>query len=186
MRGGRKDKMSEKKLIKPVYLIGFMGAGKSSVGRRLSRKYGFEVVDADAYLERQEGRSISQIFAEDGEEAFRLLETKYLEELSLQPRIICTGGGVVKREENCKIMKRYGFAIYLHVTADAAAARISDLNTRPLFKDLKSARKLIEERIPLYEHAADARIDTINRDLAYICRDVLWLLETNQLLVDYS
>ncbi|MGN0262109.1 MAG: shikimate kinase, partial [Eggerthellaceae bacterium] len=113
-------------LEKPVYLIGFMGAGKSSVGRYLSRKYGFTLVDADSYLEEREGMKISQIFEEHGEEHFRDLETRYLVELSMAPQIISTGGGVVKRPENRAFMKEHGFVIYLSVTAEAAAARIRD------------------------------------------------------------
>lgn len=170
-------------LNKPVYLVGFMGSGKSSVGKMLARKKGFTVVDADKYLEDREGRTISQIFAEQGEDRFRDLETKYLHELSGDPQIICTGGGVVKSETNRKIMKENGFVIYLKVTADAAASRIKDKSSRPLFKDLESARKIITERAPLYEEAADAQIDTVGLDVWQISSKVFQTLKENDLVV---
>ena len=169
-------------LEKPVYLIGFMGAGKSSVGRYLSRKYGFVLVDADGYLEEQEGVKISQIFAEQGEERFRDLETHYLAELSKTPQIISTGGGVVKRAENRTFMKEHGFVIYLSVTAEAAAARIRDTSTRPLFKDLETAKATIAERAPWYEDAASAIVDTVGLSVKQISAEVFRLLTEHQLI----
>jgi len=166
-------------LTKPVYLIGFMGAGKSSVGRVLARVLNVETVDADDYLESQEGKVIADIFAQDGEDAFRAMETRYLEELSSIPRIICTGGGVVKRPENLGIMRRCGFAVYLMVTAEAAADRIPDSSSRPLFKNLETARATIEERRPLYEQAADACVDTVGRTVDDIAFEIIEILQSN-------
>lgn len=169
-------------LEKPVFLVGFMGAGKSSVGRNLARRYGFELVDADDYLEAREGKKIAQIFDEDGEDHFRDLETKYLRELSEKPCIVSTGGGVIKRSENIRIMKESGYVIYLSVTAEAAASRIKDASSRPLFKNLETARKTIAERAPLYEEAADSIVDTVDQGLRQISNEVFRLMEEHDLL----
>lgn len=169
-------------LEKPVFLIGFMGAGKSSVGRYLSRKYGFTLVDADYYLEECEGKKISRIFAEEGEDHFRDLETKYLGVLSEHPQLISTGGGVVKRSVNRDLMKDRGFVIYLSVTAEAAAQRIRDASSRPLFKDLETARKTIAERAPWYEEAANAIVDTVGLSVKQISAEVFRLLREHNLI----
>ena len=169
-------------LSKPVYLIGFMGAGKSCVGRYLHRKYGFKVIDADNYLEEKEGRVISEIFAQDGEDYFRDMETKYLRELSETPQVICTGGGVAKRPQNVEIMKEHGFVVYLSVTAEAAAARIKDASSRPLFKDLDTARATIAERIPLYTSAADAIVNTVGRSVKQIANEVFRVIREHNLI----
>lgn len=175
------EKKAEWTLNRPVFLIGFMGAGKSSVAKRLSRKCGFGLIDADSYLEEKDGRAISQIFAEDGEEYFRDLESQCLLELSREPRLISTGGGVVKRAENREALKKGGFVIYLSVTADAAAARIRDKSSRPLFNDLESARATLAERIPLYEQAADAIVNTVNLNVYQISNEVFRILREHDI-----
>lgn len=171
-------------LDKPVYLIGFMGSGKSSVGAELSRMLQVEAVDADVYLETCERRTIADIFARDGEDAFRSMETRYLKDLSQEARIISTGGGVVKRAQNIAIMHQFGFTVYLQVTAEEAAGRISDASSRPLFRNLETARLTIEERRPLYECAADASVNTTGRSIHTVAQEIVGILEKNSLLVE--
>ena len=132
-------------LKKPVFFIGFMGAGKTSVSQQIAVTCGVASIDADEYLEFREDRIIADIFAEDGEEAFRDIETDVLRDLTRRsPRLIGCGGGVVsKRPENAQIMKEAGFVVYLKVSADAAAARIPNTESRPMFKNLDTARKTI-------------------------------------------
>ncbi len=98
-------------LKKPVFFIGFMGAGKTSVSQQIAVTCGLASIDADEYLEFREDRIIADIFAEDGEEAFRDIETDVLRDLTRRsPRLIGCGGGVVsKRPENAQIMKRSRF-----------------------------------------------------------------------------
>lgn len=164
-------------LSKPVFFIGFMGAGKTSVSRRLAAERGLEMVDADEYLERREGRAISDIFATDGEAGFRALETDVLRELASQsPRLIGCGGGAPLRAENRAVMKDAGFVVYLEVTAGEAAARIADPTSRPLFKDLETARRTIVGRIPDYEAAADATVSTVGRTVGEIADEVAKVL----------
>lgn len=174
-------------LVKPVYFVGFMGAGKTSVSQYLAKTLGLASIDADEYLELLEDRVIADIFAEDGEDYFRDMETVYLRELSKRsPRFIGCGGGVVKRPENDRIMNEHGFVIYLVVTADEAAARIPNTDSRPLFKDLENARKSVAEREPLYEAAADATVDTTGRSVPEISAEVRDILIDKGVLVKES
>lgn len=166
-------------LTKPVFFIGFMGAGKTSVSQQLAVTYGLASIDADEYLELREDRIIADIFAEDGEEAFRDIETDVLRDLAARsPRLIGCGGGVVsKRPENAGIMREAGFVVYLEVSADEAARRIPNTDSRPMFKNLETARKTIAERIPNYEAAAHVSVQTEGRSIRDVAEDVASLLQ---------
>ena len=171
-------------LTKPVYFIGFMGAGKTSVSQYLAKTLGLASIDADEYLELLEDRIIADIFAEEGEASFRDLETQYLEELSRRsPRFIGCGGGVVKRPKNITIMKTHGYAVYLGVTAEEASHRIPNTDSRPLFKDIETARRTVAERIPLYEAAADVYVETTGYSVPEIADQVEAILLENGILV---
>lgn len=161
-------------LNRNVFLIGFMGAGKSTVARKMARSCGVSALDMDKYIERNYGKSIPEIFDEGGEELFRSIETETLRELanSEEPMLISCGGGIVKSEENRRLMKEGGTVVHLLVDADEAASRISDKSSRPLFNDIESARRLCSERLPLYEDAADFTVPTGGRDLRDISRQV--------------
>lgn len=170
-------------LGKPIFFIGFMGAGKTSVARRLARMCRIASVDMDTYIERREGKRISDIFAEQGEAGFRSLESQILEEFSHKdPLLISCGGGIVLSKENRSILKERGFVIYLEVSVDEAAQRISDVSTRPLFKDVETARDVIAQRIPLYEEAADVVIDTTGKSIGRIAAEARDALRKEGLL----
>lgn len=173
-------------LNKPVFFIGFMGAGKTSVSQQIAVTCGVASIDADEYLELREDRIIADIFAEDGEEAFRDIETDVLRDLARRsPRLIGCGGGVVtKRPENAEIMKNAGFVVYLKVSADAAAARIPNTESRPMFKDLNTARKTIIERQPQYEAAADVEVETENRSIRDVAEEVVAILLERGIMTD--
>ncbi len=173
-------------LTKPVFFIGFMGAGKTSVSQQIAVTCGLASIDADGYLELREDRIIADIFAEDGEEVFRDIETDVLRDLSQRsPRLIGCGGGVVtKRPENTEIMKSAGFVVYLKVSADGAAARIPNTESRPMFKNLETARKTIVERQPQYEAAADVTVDTENRTIREVAEEVVSILLDRGIMVD--
>ncbi len=173
-------------LTKPVYFIGFMGAGKTSVSQQLAVTYGLASIDADEYLELREDRIIADIFAEEGEEAFRDIETDVLRDLSKRsPRLIGCGGGVVtKRPENADIMRNSGFVIYLQVSADEASNRIPNTDSRPMFKNLETARKTIVERIPSYEAAAHVAVQTEGRTVREVADEVASLLRERGILCE--
>lgn len=170
-------------LKKPVFLVGFMGAGKTSVARRVARSSHVASIDMDAYIERREGRKVASIFADDGEEQFRSIESEVLEELTLKdPLLVSCGGGIVLKEENRRLLIERGFVIYLEVSADEAAHRISDASTRPLFQDIENARATNMRREPLYEEVADATVDTIGKNIAQIAREVKEILQKEGIL----
>lgn len=171
-------------LARPVFFVGFMGAGKTSVSRRLARICGVSSVDMDTYLERREGKRVKEIFAEVGEEGFRTIETDVLRELAgkSEPLLISCGGGVVTRAENRDILRESGFVVHLVVTADEAAGRISDISTRPLFQNVEAARTRCTERAPLYESVADAQVNTAGKSVPRIAREVQRLLEREGVL----
>lgn len=170
-------------LSRPVFFIGFMGAGKTSVARRLARTCGVASVDMDTYLERRENRKIKDIFVSEGEASFRLIETDVLRELAAKdPLLVSCGGGVVTQPANRLIMKEGGFVVFLNVTADEAKSRISDTSSRPLFQDLEAAREIAEQRLPIYREAADITIETAGKSVAAIAREVQVALEREGVL----
>ena len=160
-------------LAKTVFFVGFMGAGKTTVARRLARGCGVASVDMDTYIERQVGKRVKEIFAESGEEGFRAVETAVLRDLAEGAgRLVSCGGGVVKVPENRAILAEKGFVVYLRVSADEAAGRISDRSSRPLFQDLEAARALAREREPLYLEVADIVVDTAGKSVGAIASEV--------------
>lgn len=179
---GNRRPPSERKqlcLARPVFFIGFMGAGKTSVSLYIARRWKFSSIDLDMYLERREGRVIRDIFAEEGEEAFRLIETDVLREVgtSPSPSLVSCGGGIVERPENRELLAQLGCVVYLRVSADEASDRISNKKSRPLFNDLESARALCERRGPLYEEAADVIVNTAGKSVGQIGYEVMGALK---------
>lgn len=171
-------------LDRPVFLVGFMGAGKTSVARKLARMAGVASVDMDTYIERCEHKRVKDIFAEVGEDGFRAIETQTLYELGMKkdPMVVSCGGGVVLRPENRKALSELGLVVYLSVTAAEAASRISDVSSRPLFGDLQNAQRVIDERLPLYEEVADVTIDTVGRGSSSIAHEVFDILKDKGVL----
>ena len=167
----------------PVFFVGVMGAGKTSVARRLARTCKVASVDMDTYIERREGKKVREIFAAVGEEGFRAVETEVLRELgAADPMLVSCGGGVVVTPANHEVFREAGFVVYLEVTADEAASRISDTSTRPLFQNLEAARARCEERLPLYAAVADATVSTAGKSVPAIAREVQRILEKEGVL----
>lgn len=185
-RGKSRQRKPERipcELARPVFFVGFMGAGKTSVSRRLARLCGIASIDMDSYIERREGRRIRDIFAEDGEGHFRDLETQVLREMTQgDPVLVSCGGGVVLRPENRAILREGGFVVFLKVQADEAKSRISDPSTRPLLGDAEAARKTNAERLPLYEEVADATVDTSGKGVTALACKVKSILEKEGIL----
>ena len=142
-----------------IYLTGFMGSGKSVVAKELRRALSFPMLDMDEEIERREKRSISEIFAAEGEGYFREVETAVLRDLSGRDiLIIACGGGVILREENRRIMKESGTTVYLSAKPETIYSRVFQSTTRPLLRGKKSVeeiREMMEERRPYYEAVAD-------------------------------
>jgi shikimate kinase len=148
-----------------LVLIGFMASGKSSVGRRCAEALGFRFWDTDAFIERRTGKSIPEIFAEQGEAAFRAMEVAAIRHLAAQPkRVIATGGGAPMNPENVAALRRSGVIVLLHASIDELLARVGNRRHRPLLADAEDPRTRIEEllamREPVYRAAADGIVDT--------------------------
>lgn len=170
-------------LKRTVFFVGFMGAGKTTTARKLARLAGLTAVDMDTYLQRREGKTVKQIFAEVGEEGFRRIETDVLRELgSGEPQLVSCGGGVVLMPENRQILKEAGFVVYLQVTAREAASRISNFESRPLFGDLENAQRVASSREALYQEVADVSIDTAGRGTNSIASQVFDVLKKEGIL----
>lgn len=151
-------------LKKNVFLVGFMGVGKTTVARRMARDMGVACVDVDAYLERKHGKSASEIFGEQGELSLRRLEFEALSEcIEMGPAIISCGEGIVAYEKSRNALKRQGFAVMLESSEATSLGRIRNLSTRPLLAHECDIEGLWERRKPLYEEVARAKINVQNR-----------------------
>ena len=156
-----------------IVLIGFMGAGKSTVAAELGHSCGLPVIDLDREIERRSGRTIPEIFEHSGEEAFRQSETEALRGLLDQaPLILATGGGVIGRAENWPLLRCLGRVVYLRVYWETVLLRIGSGQGRPLAGDRVRLQALFEQRLPLYEEA-DLVIDGEGGTPASIARDIL-------------
>jgi shikimate kinase len=146
-----------------IVLIGFMGSGKSSVGRLVAGRLGFHFVDTDALIVQRAGREIAEIFASEGEERFREIETAALE--SLRPRercVIATGGGVVLRERNRELLRALGFVVLISASEEVIFERVSRNAKRPLLQTAnprETVAALLAARQPAYETAAQWTLD---------------------------
>jgi shikimate kinase len=148
-----------------IILIGFMGCGKSTVGKELQKKLNYPLIDTDDAIEQLAGKSISTIFAEEGEDEFRNRETAYLrhcESSLLQSSIISTGGGAILREENRQILQGLGYVVWLKIDANTVYLRTRKNRSRPILQQANPKQiiaDLLEVRTPLYRECANLVID---------------------------
>ena len=162
---------------KNIYLVGFMGAGKTTISMALQELTGRTVVDTDALIVKREGMSIPKIFAEKGESYFRRIETEILEELSLESKLIVScGGGAVLSEKNRKLMRKGGKVALITASPEVILERVKNDNNRPLLEGRKTVEgitALLEERRPNYEKAKDFEIISDGRMISDIAKEIL-------------
>jgi shikimate kinase len=140
--------------VSRIYLIGFMGAGKTTVGRRLAKKLGWKFIDLDEEIERLEHRAIADIFRDHGESHFRRLEGRYLESASFsQNSVIALGGGAFLAPESRKIAENTGLTVWLKASFAKVASRVKIDGTRPNFSSKEQAEALYRTREPYYAMA---------------------------------
>lgn len=168
--------------MKNVVLIGYMGSGKSTVGKILREKTGWLLLDSDVEIEKEQNKKISDIFKEQGEDAFRNMESEYLDKLAKMDEsiILSTGGGMPMRKENADRMKKVGLVIYLRATAETIYGRLKDDTQRPLLQTgdkLTIITEMLERRNPVYESAADIIIDTDDNNLERVVNDIMELIQ---------
>lgn len=163
-----------------IFLVGPMGAGKTSVGRYLARQLNKEFIDTDEEIEKRMGVSLSWIFDLEGLAGFRQREKQVIEELSqLKNVVISTGGGCVETPEVRDILRQRGTVIYMEVSLETQLERLKRDKKRPLLQGDNPQQVLIqlwEEREPFYEEIADFTVITDHRSVRDVCADILnWL-----------
>ena len=164
-----------------IVLIGMMGAGKTSVGESLARLTGRQLVDTDSVIEQRHGK-ISDIFAECGEAHFRALESVLAQKLSEQDGlIVSTGGGMLLCEKNRENLKANGVLVYLRAKAETLLSRVGEGDARPLLADAEfraaNLYRLLNERAPIYEKAADLIVDTDGKSIEETAGEILVAVE---------
>lgn len=164
-----------------IFLIGFMGSGKSTISDYLHTHYAMEKVEMDQMIAKNEGMSISEIFDTHGEEYFRNLETELLIQLQAKKNtVVSCGGGTPMRENNVWQMKKNGRVILLMASPQTIYERVKDSHDRPLLEGHKNTAyisELMEQRRPKYEAAADLIIKTDSRQCSEICEELLQKLQ---------
>ncbi len=149
--------------MKSIYLCGFMGCGKSTIGKVLARKNGCGFIDMDDYIVEHEGMSIPQIFAEKGEKYFRDTETAVIRELADKNAVIACGGGAMLKKENSEIASEAGIVVYIDIPFEVCYGRISGDTNRPLV--VNNSKEQLEEiyngRVPVYRENSDVSVDGV-------------------------
>lgn len=159
-----------------IFLVGLMGAGKSTIGRQLARELGKQFRDSDSEIEKRTGVSIDVIFDIEGEQGFRRRETRMLKELVEERGIVlATGGGAVLASENRQLLGDNGLIIYLKASAEHLAGRVKLDRRRPLLQTgdkLAKIRELMTQREPVYQQLADMVVETNNRSIPRVVREI--------------
>jgi shikimate kinase len=151
---------------KTVWLVGMMGAGKSTVGPALARRLGVRFVDTDAEIEREAGLAVSEIFARDGEDAFRAREREAIEALAGRPAVVALGGGAIARAGMPERLAATGTVVYLRAEPATLARRLGDARERPLLADLdpEGRRQRVEQLLATREAAYRSAALTVDTD----------------------
>ena len=164
---------------KNIVLIGFMGCGKSTVGRALHQRLGYRLMDIDHIIEETIGKKITEIFREEGEHAFLDFETVQLTEIAKQTgtrHIISTGGGIVIRPENRALLRRLGYVVWLRAAEEVIFERTSRNRDRPLLNTTDARDRisaLLAQREPWYRETAHLTVDTAGLESHEIATGIL-------------
>ncbi len=165
-----------------IILIGYMGCGKTSLGKKLSYKERIALLDTDKMIEQKQGMTVSEIFDEKGEGAFRMMETECLKEIMgySEKYVISVGGGLPVKEENRELLKELGSVVYLRAKPDTIYERLKNDTSRPLLRgdDPKGKiESMIKQRDPVYEMAADCIVDVDEKGYEVITGEILEALK---------
>lgn len=162
-----------------IILTGYMGSGKTTVGRSIANLLAYTFADTDGMIEEQQHRSISDIFSTDGEQKFRELETVLLKQLIAEKKehlVISTGGGMPLRAENRKLLSQLGKVVYLRARPETIYYRIKGDTTRPLLhceNPMKRIEEMLAERSPLYEEGATLIVNVDELSLSEAASEIL-------------
>lgn len=162
-----------------ITLIGMPGAGKSTLGVVLAKVLGYQFLDADLLIQKQEKRRLHQIISEEGIEGFKAIENRVNASIEAENTVIATGGSVVYCEEAMEHLKEIGKVVYLKLSLEALSRRLGNLKGRGVvLKEGQTLKSLYEERIPLYEKYADLVVDEEGKDLEASLQALLETLQT--------
>lgn len=168
-----------------IYIVGFMGTGKTSVAKQLAKKKGWQFLDLDTLIELREKRTIADIFAKRGEDYFRKVEKRVLKEASKEKRfVVACGGGIVIDEENIRVMKETGRLICLSASPEKILERTQGYTHRPLLnvtEPKKQIELLLKLRAPYYAKA-ERTIDTSNLAVKEVVEKILKIISANSKL----
>ncbi len=166
---------------KNIVLIGFMGCGKSSIGKAVSLKLGYEFLDTDVKIQSNMKMSINDIFKNYGEDYFRGLEKDLCRKMaSVCSTVIATGGGIIKSKENIDNLKTNGIFIYIKSSAEKILRNVGDDMSRPLINVENRKEKieeLLEQRVPLYEKYADITVDVSEADILQSAENISCIIK---------
>ena len=161
-----------------IFFVGFLGAGKSTLARNLGALFHRPHVDTDRLVERALGKTVAQVFAEDGEAAFRDAETRELSRLSARKSLLVScGGGIVERPENCELMHEMGVVVFLDGDLEDSLRQIRRPDLRPDLGSAEHAAQVYRRRRPLYESTADITVDIRNKTFEQVASEsgqMLW------------
>jgi len=170
--------LCEKLYGRKIVLVGYMGSGKTTVGKKIASDYGYTFVDTDEMIVEEAGMSIADIFAKYGEAHFREIESNILDKIvNMKGKVvISTGGGLPLKENNRKILKNIGKVYYLQTNADTVYDRIKGDTSRPLLMcddPYKKICEMLSERDPIYRLAMDVLIDVNGQEIGEIARKII-------------
>lgn len=161
--------------MEAIYLIGFMGSGKTTVSQELAEKLEIAVYDTDREIVKLAGKTINEIFAIDGEEKFRDLESEVLHSMPLGDAVVSTGGGIIGSEKNRLFLKGKMNVVFLNSDFSTIRERLKDDDTRPLLSqdNMEAAEKLYNLRLPLYREAANIEVDASGKSVSIIADEII-------------
>ena len=159
---------------KNITLIGMPGVGKSTIGVVLAKVLGYQFLDSDLLIQKQEGRKLHQIISQEGNEGFKIIENRVNASIQAEETVIATGGSVIYCPEAMKHLKSIGTVVYLKLSLEPLSKRLGNLKGRGvLLKEGQTLEDLYRERTPLYEKYADLVIDEEGKDLEGCLQAVL-------------
>jgi len=163
-----------------IILCGFMGCGKSTIGKAISKKIKYEFIDSDEFIEKHEKMTIPEIFEKFGEDYFRNKETDSISKISkLDHCVVSLGGGAVLNKENAKVLKTSGKLFFLNISAQEVYNRLKNDASRPLLQTddkLTAISSLLSKRLPIYNEVADVIIDVDGKTVDEISEEILKFL----------